>query len=199
MNYLAHLFLSGEDDEIRFGNYLGDHLRKAQWAEYSERVRIGLELHALIDHTTDRHPMVMASRQRMRPSQHKFSPVVQDLLYDHFLAKNWARFHSVPLEVYTRNAYERLQAFQPHMPASVLRMFEHMRTHDWLESYARLEGLNKALGGMARRTRFVSDMERAVEDLASEMDAYESDFMRFFPDLQTEVRRFLGPEFSLPF
>jgi len=191
MNYLAHLFLSGEDDQIRFGNYLGDHLRRTQWSEYPERVRLGLELHAHIDQTTDVHPLVQASRQRMRPSQHKFSPVVQDLLYDHFLAKNWERFHPLPLEEYTLDAYRRLELYRAHMPASVVRMFEHMRTHDWLESYSRLEGLNRALGGMARRTRFESDMERAVEELSPDLEAYEADFLEFFPELRAEVDRFL--------
>jgi len=199
MNYLAHLYLSGEDDAVRFGNYLGDHLRRSQWAQYPERVRMGLELHALIDETTDRHPKVLASRQRMRPSQHKFSPVVQDLLYDHFLAVHWNRFHPMGLEEYSVDVYRRLERYRDVMPAGVVRMYEHMSRHNWLLSYAETDGLNQALGGMARRTRFASDMATAVRDLESEWGAYEDDFLAFFPDLQAEVRRFLGPGFSLPF
>jgi hypothetical protein len=34
-------------------------------------------------------------------------------------------------------------------------------------------------------------MERAVEELSPDLEAYEADFLEFFPELRAEVDRFL--------
>jgi acyl carrier protein phosphodiesterase len=50
-----------------------------------------------------------------------------------------------------------------------------------------LAGIERVFQGMARRTRFVSGMERATEDLRRDYAYYEKEFFRYFPDLIRHV------------
>ncbi len=37
MNYLAHIYFSGEDEEILTGNFIGDHVQGKSYLRYPER------------------------------------------------------------------------------------------------------------------------------------------------------------------
>ena len=85
MNYLAHLYLSGNDDELKLGNFIGDSVRGSDLSMYPPRVQDGIILHRGIDRYTDSHHVVMKSKLRLRPKYHKYAPVIVDMFYDHFL------------------------------------------------------------------------------------------------------------------
>ncbi|MDZ7847796.1 MAG: hypothetical protein U5L96_14100 [Owenweeksia sp.] len=89
MNFLAHLALSNNDDDIMLGNFIADSLRSKQWSQFKPEVIEGVKLHHKIDFFTDHHPVVERSKARLRDHQSKYSPVVVDILYDHFLAHNF--------------------------------------------------------------------------------------------------------------
>ena len=61
---MAHLFLSGDDDDIKIGNYLGDFVKGNQLDKYPKGIRDGILLHRKIDHFTDNHPVVLESKKR---------------------------------------------------------------------------------------------------------------------------------------
>jgi len=54
---------------------------------------------------------------------------------------------------------------------------------NWLVSYSKLEGIQKALSGLARRTRFESKMEESVADLQENYEDFKKEFEVFFPEL----------------
>ena len=56
MNYLGHLFLSGSDEKILLGNFLGDHVSNKTLHLYDFLFK-GIELHREIDLFTDSHPI----------------------------------------------------------------------------------------------------------------------------------------------
>ena len=108
MNFLAHLFLSGENDDIIIGNFIADAVKGRYIEKYNEKIRYGIKLHREIDNYTDNHPVFKQSRKRLLHKYHKFSGVIVDMYYDHFLAVNWSDYSDENLEAFVSNAYKIL-------------------------------------------------------------------------------------------
>lgn len=183
MNFLAHLYLSGEDEELLIGNFIADSVKGKQAGLYTPGIARGIRLHRLIDHYTDTHPVVAETKARLRPRYRKYAPVVGDMYYDHFLAANFDLYASQSLRLYTQEVYGLIQGHFHLLPPRVQHLFPHMRQHDWLLSYAQVEGIGKALTGMSRRTPFASGMETAAEELQENYSLYAAEFHAFFPEL----------------
>jgi acyl carrier protein phosphodiesterase len=192
MNHLAHLFLSGDDEHLLAGNFMGDSVKGRDFSMYPAGIAAGIRLHRNIDAFTDSHPVVVESKKRLRPHFLKYAPVVADMYYDHLLAAGWSDFSNETLPAYTTRMYNVLARHSPLMPERTQRFLHYMIAHDWLVGYATPVGLHAVLCGMARRARFDSGMERAAAFLEKHYDAFELDFNRFFPDLQRHVAEHLA-------
>lgn len=187
MNFLAHLYLSGDDPKIQVGNFIGDFVKGRDVHQQFERpIALGIELHREIDLFTDRHPEIKKSKSRLWPAYRHYAAVIVDLYGDHFLACNWNEYHPGFLPDFARQSYANLLAHDDILPEKVRWMLPYITQGDWLSNYAHLEGLHRALSGMARRTRFESNMDRATVDLQIHYADFEAEFRAFFP----EVRHF---------
>ncbi|MCC9167028.1 ACP phosphodiesterase [Pontibacter harenae] len=189
MNYLAHVFLSGDDEELLFGNFIADAVKGKQGATYAPGIAKGIRLHRLIDTYTDTHPIVAESKARLRPKYRKYAPVVADMFFDHFLASQFEQYAQEPLERYTQRVYNIINSNSHLLPQRVQHFFPHMMQHNWLLSYARVEGVGQALTGMSRRAAFASGMETAAEELVENYTLYAADFALFFPELVAYVKQ----------
>lgn len=191
MNFLAHLYLSGSDPDVMTGNFIGDFVKGRQHYQHMpEKVVGGIELHRIIDAFTDSHAVVSKSKKRLWPKYRHYSGVIIDIYYDHFLAKNWADYHSDLLPNYADACYQVLQSRTYPLPDAVSFLLPNMMRGNWLVNYAKLEGMQCALSGMARRTTFVSKMEESVKDLEEFYDEFKAEFQLFFPDLIEEAKKF---------
>ena len=63
---------------------------------------------------------------------------------------------------------------------------------NWLVNYAQLEGINRALSGMAHRTPYESKMEEATVELKKYYSDFEKEFLQFFPELKEMCEQFLA-------
>lgn len=183
MNYLAHLYLSFDHEEIMVGNYIADAVKGKQIEAFPEDIRFGIFLHRQIDTFTDTHPVVEQSKKRIRDIYRKYSGVVTDMYYDHFLAAGWPAWSEVPLLQFTKSAYRTLFRHYTKMPARMKRILPAMAIGNWLASYADVDNVGLALKGMSRRTSFDSGIENAKEQLIHHYDDLKSDFDEFFPEL----------------
>ena len=102
MNYLAHLFLSGESTSILVGNFIGDAVRGNQFSTLDPNAQRGNSWHRVIDRFTDAHPVVRRSKQRAQAVTGRYASVVIDVFYDHFLARDWACHHAMPCHAAAR-------------------------------------------------------------------------------------------------
>ena len=185
MNFLAHLYLSGDDPKIMVGNFIADFVKgKDALYKYEERIAFGIELHRSIDAFTDSHPVVRVSKKRLSAKYRHYSAVIVDMYYDHFLSRYWEEFHSVPLETYSRNVYQILENHSAVLPDQLNMLLRYMIKGNWLLGYGTVEGIGQALSGMARRTPYESKMELAAGDLRDNYEVFKSDFMNFFPELR---------------
>jgi acyl carrier protein phosphodiesterase len=184
MNFLAHLYLSGNDENIMIGNFIADHIKGNNFLNYNEGIIKGIKLHRLIDAFTDSHSVVAESKKRLRPYFHKYSPVIVDIFYDHFLARNWNKYHSQSLEKYVNDVYKLMKKNSAILPDKTKNMLPHMIQHNWLLGYSKLEGINRVLTGMSRRARFDSKMDEATMFLEKDYLFYEKEFNLFFDELK---------------
>ena len=184
MNFLAHLYLSGDDRHTMVGNFMGDFVRGRNLHEQFEpRIVKGIELHRAIDEFTDKHPVVSQSKIRLRPKYRHYAPVIVDVFYDHFLARNWNTYHTQDLLQYAHQAYQTLREFDDILPDRLKQMLPYMINGNWLLNYAQVEGIQRALTGMARRTPFDSKMDESVNDLRQHYAEFKAEFESFFPEL----------------
>ena len=184
MNFLAHIYLSFDDDEISIGNFIADSIRGNKYKHLPERIQKGILLHRKIDTYTDAHPIPKESSKRLHKNYSHYSRVIVDIFYDHFLAKNWATYSEVPLDVFVDRFYDLLEDNFEILPHGVQHMMPYMITDNWLYNYSNMEGIGRVLNGMNRRTKNKSKMNFAILDLEEHYDAFEKEFTAFFEELR---------------
>ena len=183
MNFLAHIFLSFDDNEITLGNFFADHIRANKYDHFPKRVQKGILLHREIDTFTDAHPIVRQSSKRLHKNYSHYSRVIVDIYYDHFLAKNWSSYSQVPLDQYVDRFYDLLEENFQMLPAATQQMMPYMISDNWLLNYANLPGISRVLNGMNRRTKNRSKMNFAIVDLKEHYLEFELEFTTFFKEL----------------
>lgn len=183
MNYLAHFYLSGMDDDILFGNFIGDAVKGNKWKNYPEKIKEGILLHRFIDDFIDKHPFAQNSRKRLRNTFGITSAVVLDVYFDHFLSKNWMDYHSIELGDFSDSIFKRLHPFKGQMPGFYPMMINKMEEESWIESYKTISGTAFVLERMGRRVRFENNWEKAEEELRRNYDGLQNDFILFFPEI----------------
>ncbi len=191
MNFLAHLYLSGDSEQVMIGSFITDFIKGKVVESYQRDVYLGILLHREIDSFTDRHHQVAESKQRLWQRHRHYSSVIVDIFYDHFLAKNWNEYSNISLEEFACNAYSTIQRLDNLLPQKAKQILPHMIANNWLVNYGKLEGINRAMQGMARRASFQSFMERAIEDLQKDYEKIENDFKIFFPELAAHSTTYL--------
>ncbi|MBK6265196.1 acyl carrier protein phosphodiesterase [Marivirga sp. S37H4] len=183
MNFLAHLYLSGNDPELAIGNFIADFIKGAGFENFPPKIQQGILLHRAIDEFTDNHPIVLQSKKRLQPIYRHYSGVIVDIYYDHFLALDWEKFHTKSLRVYVNEQYSLLQSNFDKLPLPTQKMLPFMIQHDWLYNYQYLDGIQRVMKGMASRTKFNSKMEQSVKELKFYHEEFRAEFHLFFPEL----------------
>ncbi len=184
MNFLAHTHLSPDNDDIIFGNFIADAVKGKSYLVYRQDIVVGILLHRSIDVFTDRHPLVRNSKSIIRNSFGKYSGIVVDIYYDHFLARNWELYHSDELSKFSTKIYFILAQRFLLLPTRVRRMLPFLIAQNWLSGYANLSDLQRVFNGMDRRTNHVSGMENAVTVLEENYELLYSDFKEFYAELE---------------
>ncbi|MEJ2383825.1 MAG: DUF479 domain-containing protein, partial [Xanthomonadales bacterium] len=93
MNFLAHLFLAGDEEALRLGALLGDFVRgREALAAYPEPVREGIRMHRHIDAFIDTLPDFERLRSGFEPPFRRYAGIIIDLGLDHELARRWPEY-----------------------------------------------------------------------------------------------------------
>jgi acyl carrier protein phosphodiesterase len=195
MNYLAHVFLSGDNEEIAIGNFIGDYVKGENFKKYSEKVKKGILLHRNIDRYTDRNITVRKSKSLLKKKYGKYSGIIVDIFYDHFLAKNWHKFSSLPLNTFTEKFHKILNKYFEILPEDVKRFVPSFINNNWIGTYKSVEGIGMVLKRMSDVTTLPDETDYAIKILKSNYNELEDDFLDFFP----ELAKYVTKKFNLSF
>ena len=188
MNFLGHLYLSGNDPLVMVGNFMADAVKGRDLSCYYPDLQRGIRLHRRIDSFTDQHPITAIGRERVRAHCGKYSGVALDLFYDHLLASEWSRFHAEPLPVFAQRCYRLLGEEQALLPDRTRHMLPYMVKGDWLTSYATIGGIGRALGGLSQRAFRAEALQGAEVVLQEHILVYRDEFSTFLAAIQEHIR-----------
>ena len=188
MNFLAHLYLSGTDDDLRFGNFIADAIRANQYAHYPKGIQEGIQLHRSIDSFTDAHPIFRQHCKLFFKEHRHYSRVILDVVYDHFLAQLWEDYHSTKLVDYAADFYRVTEEKKTLLPDKMQRLFQLMKEQNWLVEYRSIKGLERILFHMSKRTSFPSNFPAAIAIVEAHKEQMIAEFKAFFSELEQHCK-----------
>jgi acyl carrier protein phosphodiesterase len=183
MNFLAHIYLSSNNELLTIGNFAGDGVRGGDYTRFPKAMHAGIQLHRDIDTFTDTHPIVKQSKKRLHKNYSHYSGVIVDIFCDHFLAKNWSHYSDIPLDAYIDTFYLSLNKHFDVLPDRFKKFVPIMIEGNWLLSYASIDGIQLVLNGMNKRTKGKSKMNEATTELRKHYIDFEIEFTHFFKEL----------------
>ena len=183
MNFLAHVFLSGDDFPLALGNLIADKIKGNELKIYPPSVQRGIFLHREIDHFTDTHPLFKACVTELFPTYRHYSRVIVDMYFDHFLAVLWNRFHPLELSEFSTQFYTKLDTTDIEFSEKTERFIDALITYNWFEQYQTIQGLHSILLQMDKRTRFDSNLANSTTELVEKYSYFQNNFLDFMQDL----------------
>jgi acyl carrier protein phosphodiesterase len=184
MNFLGHVALSGSDDDVLFGNFVGDAIKGNQYQNWPVTISTGMLLHRLIDSFTDTHPLCRQVIKRIRPTFGKYSSVAIDLLWDHYLAIHWSRYFDSELENFVEEVYRKLDQRRTEMPPKTAHMFTYMKRDNWLLNYRTQEGIARAFSGLSKRIEWDNSLDKGGLFVVEHELEYFDEFDAFFKEIK---------------
>ncbi|QTV04601.1 acyl carrier protein phosphodiesterase [Faecalibacter bovis] len=183
MNLVAHQYLSFNNPSLQLGNFLGEVVKGNKYNDYPDDIKLGILLHREIDSFTDSHDVVKRSSTYFHSTQHKYSPIVVDLVYDYFLIKHWRKYHPTSFQLFKENCYELFSYNTENFPTNLQEMLNHLLKNDWFENYSTIEGIQKTLTGISKRVNFDNNLTNTASTIYQYETELEKDFLQFFPEL----------------
>ena len=191
MNYLAHLFLAEPSADSMIGNLLGDFIKGPVHnyeTKYNPDILQGIITHRQIDYFTDRHRICKQSKQRINPNLSRYSGIIIDICYDHFLSCHWNQFTSENLNDFINHVYLILQENQAILPANLQKALPSMISQNWLKSYQEIAGIDLTFHRISKRLTRKNNLAMASQELINNYRELEADFLTFFPELINYVQ-----------
>jgi acyl carrier protein phosphodiesterase len=185
MNYLAHAYLSFNNPQVLVGNMISDYVKGKTQFDYPSQIQCGIQLHRAIDTFTDNHPSTKEIKKLFAPTYRLYAGAFVDVVYDYFLANDKTIFESDEiLANFCQNTYSILQENKHHLPPKYLAMLPYMTTQNWLYNYQFDWGIQKSLGGVVRRSAYLTESDIAFSVFLAHKALVQEQYNIYFPQLR---------------
>lgn len=184
MNYLAHSYLSYQNTDLIVGNFIADSIQGNRFDGLTKDIIKGITLHRKIDVFTDSHPIFLTSKHRFSKDFDKYSGVLMDIIYDHYLAKNFHLYSNVTLQEHVDGIYTILDKNMLYLPEPAKRFYEYMTQRNILFHYSSITGIETVLTHLSNRIRNRFELQLAIPILEKHYTEIEEEFFIFFDELQ---------------
>ena len=189
MNYLAHAYLSFNDEEILVGNLVSDFVKGKKKFDYTEGIQKGITLHRAIDTFTDTHEATKIAKEIFKPCYRLYSGAFVDVVYDHFLATDVSELSEESLLEFSENVYGMVDRHVNELPERFARMYPYMKLQNWLFNYRTRSGTESSFGGVVRRARYLEESETAASLFEEHYHILKQCYAAFFPDVKSFAYR----------
>ncbi len=183
MNYLAHFHLSDGDEGLLIGALLGDHVKGPLRGQYPLSWEQGIRLHRSIDAYTDQHAEIKQAQQLFDPEYRRYSGIMLDVMFDHFLNQHWHHFHPLALTTFSQQVYQLITSTD-QLPENAQRQASNLARYDVLVNYQHWQTIEVALEHIGQRLRRSNPLAHSGGQLQQHSDTLEQIFLRFYPQLQ---------------
>lgn len=188
MNYLAHAFLSFGNAPVLVGNMISDFVKGKKKLDYPLSIQKGIQLHRAIDAFTDAHEATKEAKEFFRPTYRLYAGAFVDVVYDHFLATDDNEFTDAALSAFAISVYKTLGEYQKFLPEKFAGMFPYMQSQNWLYNYQYKWGIEKSMGGVVRRSVYLTESETAFGLFEKNFEALKVLYLQFWPELKDYAR-----------
>jgi acyl carrier protein phosphodiesterase len=188
MNYLAHSFLSNNEEGLLIGNFIADHIKIKIADHLPAEVRKGIILHRRIDNYTDSHPLFINSKRFFYDGFERYSGVLMDIYFDHVLAENFGKYSHIPLQDYTNRLHDVLLKNKTYLPESSQRFLEYAMQRNTFFEYSKIEGIELVLKHLSYRINHGIDLSKSVPLFTANKAQIEKDFFGFMVDMKEFVK-----------
>ncbi|MBI5858944.1 MAG: DUF479 domain-containing protein [Sphingobacteriales bacterium] len=189
MNYLAHSYLSFNHPEILVGNLISDFVKGKKKFDYPTGIQKGIALHRAIDIFTDGHAATNEAKEIFRPAYRLYAGAFVDVVYDHFLACDENEFSEKSLLDFSKKVYATVDDHLHWLPEKFAGMYPYMKEHNWLFNYSSRWGAGKSLGGVVRRSVYLTESETASRLFEDNYQPLQTYFRRFWVDVKSFARK----------
>lgn len=193
MNFLFHMILSGADDQILVGNFMGDFVKGPLADRFPEGIRQGISLHRKIDSFAGRNDLFQRSRRRLDPQYGLYRGVLVDLFYDHYLVSEWGCWSDEPFDRYLARTRLIIEQQRGELP-ELLQKLVPVIFEELLPSYGEVSGIGSALDRMSRRVLRSNPLAGGERELIRHYADLKSDFRGFLPLVRRFAADFVATE-----
>lgn len=188
MNYLSHLFFSKRTPLSMTGNLMGDFKPDAELrSRLPKEITLGIENHRFVDRETDQYLPVKELRQLFTQERRRFAGIVTDIAFDYFLIKHWDDLAVIEFPEFVQSCYLGLEQGRQWMPPRMSYVTTKMQEHDWLSTYATMDGISNTIDQVSKRMRFKNNMAGSVVEVTNNYEQIERVFLELFKHLNTQV------------
>lgn len=183
MNFLAHLHLADRCHSHLAGNLLADFVRGDPYNQFTKVVADGIKLHRFVDSYIDAMPEVLLCRQLFSTSTRRVSGIALDIAWDHFLAKHWQQYHTLPLADFVEHAKHQVDQYQENLPDSYRLTMSRMWQQQWLLQYREQRTITTALERMALRRPKLYQLANCPVLIDRHYGTLEQQFQAIYPQI----------------
>ncbi len=188
MNYLAHAFLSNNNNDLLIGNFIADHIRGNDFKNFSPEIINGIHLHRSIDSFTDGHKEFKKSKRIFYDGFEKYSGILVDIYFDYFLASGFSNYSDLPLESFSENAYKVYSENVYLLPHSSSRFLEYVIKNNIYSSYSDIKGIETVLYHLSHRIKHGVQLDQSITLFKKNEDELRANFNSFFKDALTRFK-----------
>ena len=183
MNFLAHLHLSGDNEQIKIGNFIGDAVKGKSYLNFAPDIQKGIILHRKIDTFTDNHQITKDLNKFFNEKYRKYSGIVVDIVYDYFLANNWQNYSNQGLEYFVSDTHSLLMSNFRILPLKMKKILPFFIGRNRLLSYRDMSGIESVLVAMAKYTSLPQGASFAVDVVQKNHNYFEESFSIFYNEI----------------
>jgi len=194
MNFLAHLHLSGDNEQIKIGNFIGDAVKGKSYQKFTADIQKGILLHRKIDYFTDKHQITKDLGKLFSKEYGKYSGIVVDIMYDYFLANNWKEYSDQSLEQFISYSHTILMSNFRILPLKIKKFLPFLIGRKRLLSYRDIKGIENVLSVMAKYTTLPEASKFAIEVLQDNHQYFEENFHVFYKEIYQYAQSELNKE-----
>jgi len=92
----------------------------------------------------------------------RYAGIIIDIYFDHFLAKNWSKFSSMPLESYADESIKMLEDHIDILPERLKSALPSMKNDQWLVGYKNISGIRKSFQRVSLYPQLRKKFEQAA-------------------------------------
>lgn len=189
MNFLGHSYFKGCSSLFLVGNVCGDFYKGLpEKLELPSEMIEGIKFHRRLDRVTDSTLSVAKAKLQLL-KYGRYSGIIVDIFYDHFLATNWNKLHDLPLEIYSKKVYSDITDAYQYIPLKSRVAIDRMIEEDWFSSYKDLDFLHKTLKRVSSRISKANNIEDSIYDLKDNYDFFKNNFFEFWSEINKNINK----------